>query len=400
MSVLPKTPLQVALLFDNATHFDAETPDWTTFATTLNTHLQGIASPFQILPGMSGGNLATLGNSHMHITLERMSQPLSMDGFGPVLAQPYYQKMRPELVEAVQEHQRAILIGVGLGSIPFPLDHPLITELGMADDLGGAQDQDTFERRLRITQAAALTAMQSLMPSVVHWGQSDQLILGAHFDTLARLDFPLPLYIHPGFHSSGRKYKGSYMTGVNAFGAAQLVGKHVEFSEDSQPMADSYASCLAYVAYARSLGRHLRDGETFSTGETDDKIAILNLPPTPQHPEGIIRLTRMGNGASVAAGKSRHSHKNVSPTPTPTGSPKRSMPSLFRLGMLIPFAFMAFFALSLSAKLPQLFLPIGGGLETQKIQKPGNGGNILFSPSRSLKPMDPKSTTERSQSLL
>ncbi|MEP2470015.1 MAG: hypothetical protein ABJH45_00375, partial [Paracoccaceae bacterium] len=292
MSALPKSPLQVALLFDNATLFDANAPDWDAFAKTLNTHLQGITAPFKVLPGMTNDTLATFGNNVLHVTLERMSQPLAMDGFAPVLSRPYYQKMHPELVEAVEEHQRAILVGVGLGSIPFPLDHPLIQELGMSDDLGGAQDQDMFERRLRVTQAAALTAMQPLMPSVVHWGQSDQLLFGAQFEPLAKQHFPLPLFVHPGFHSSGRKEKDSYMTGVNAYGACHLVGKHVEFSEDAQPMADSYASCLAYIAYARSLGHHLRDGETFSICEHGATISVLNLPPTAQHPQGVVRLVR------------------------------------------------------------------------------------------------------------
>ncbi|MEO9897141.1 MAG: hypothetical protein ABJF05_12240 [Paracoccaceae bacterium] len=405
MSALPKSPLQVALLFDNATHFDAATPDWSVFATSLNTHLQGITAPFQVLPGMTNGNLATLGNNVMHVTLERMTHPLGMDGFGPVLAQPYYQKMRPELIEAVQEHQRAILVGVGLGSIPFPLDHPLIQELGMSDDLGGAQDQDVFERRLRVTQAAALTAMQSLMPSVVHWGQSDQLLFGAQFEPLARQSFPLPLFVHPGFHSSGRKEKDSYLTGVNAFGASHLVGKHVEFSEDAQPMTDSYASCLAYIAYARSLGHHLRDGETFSMGEDGAKIAILNLPPSAHHPHGIVRLSRIDSNAHAVPRKTVRADKQAlkaaleGERPSQDTNPKLGL-SLLRFGTLLPFMVLAYVVFAMSAKVPQYFRPLSTGLEVEQIEDRPTRHNLLSPAPNDVNSDDLEQATQDSQSLL
>ncbi|MEO9820375.1 MAG: hypothetical protein ABJ370_16295 [Paracoccaceae bacterium] len=354
---------------------------------------------------MTNGNLATLGNNVMHVTLERMTHPLGMDGFGPVLAQPYYQKMRPELIEAVQEHQRAILVGVGLGSIPFPLDHPLIQELGMSDDLGGAQDQDVFERRLRVTQAAALTAMQSLMPSVVHWGQSDQLLFGAQFEPLARQSFPLPLFVHPGFHSSGRKEKDSYLTGVNAFGASHLVGKHVEFSEDAQPMTDSYASCLAYIAYARSLGHHLRDGETFSMGEDGAKIAILNLPPSAHHPHGIVRLSRIASNADAVPRKTVRADKQAlkaaleGERPSQDTNPKLGL-SLLRFGTLLPFMVLAYVVFAMSAKVPQYFRPLSTGLEVEQIEDRPTRHNLLSPAPNDVNSDDLEQATQDSQSLL
>ncbi|MEP3636005.1 MAG: hypothetical protein ABJN14_01930 [Paracoccaceae bacterium] len=401
MSALPKSPLQVALLFDNATLFDANAPDWDAFAKTLNTHLQGITAPFKVLPGMTNDTVATFGNNVLHVTLERMSQPLAMDGFAPVLSQPYYQKMHPELVEAVHEHQRAILVGVGLGRIPFPVDHPLIQELGMSDDLGGTQDQDMFERRLRVTQAAALTAMQPLMPSVVHWGQSDQLLFGAQFEPLAKQHFPLSLFVHPGFHSSGRKEKDSYLTGVNAFGACHIVGKHVEFSEDAQPMADSYASCLAYIAYARSLGHHLRDGETFSICEHGATISVLNLPPTAQHPQGVVRLVRMDTDGTPAPRNSAAAPNGPQNGQRPTGPGKPRFGSLLlRIGTLVPFMVLGYFVFTMSAKIPEHFMPVSTGLEVEQIDALPNGHNLATPATNGAIDEDLELSSRDSQSLL
>lgn len=297
MSHLPIQPLQAAMLFENAAQFSAQFPEWNDILNAINESLENRTAPFEIMPGATGNDMATLSNGDMHITLERMNKPLGYEGFAPVLSQPYYANMKPELITGVQKHRCAILVNVGLGSIPFPVEHEVISELGMTDQLTGGQNQEKFELRMLLTQIATLAFYQHFTPTVVHWGQSDQLFDGTTYQGLASIGFALPLYVHPGFGSSGKKIKRSYCTGVNAYGTRHLIGKHVQFIEHPQPMAKSYEQVLAFVAYCRNLGHIIEDGGTFSIGEDGDVIEVHHMAPTDVHPDGYIEL-RLRDGAT------------------------------------------------------------------------------------------------------
>lgn len=290
MSHLPVQPLQAALLFENTRQFDENFPDWQELCDAISRHLGDTSAPFHILPGATGAQMATLSNDDLHITLERMDAPLSVDGFRPVLARPFYAKMHPDLVAGVENHQRAVLINVGLGNIPFPMDHELVDSLDMLTSLVGEQTQARFERRLLVAQATAVALADAFMPAVVHWGQSDQLFAGPSFVELAGAGFNLPLYVHPGFASSGRKIDDSYCTGVDAYGTKHLIAKHVVFAEHPQNMMQSYQLVLAFVAYCRSLGRLLEDGETFGAEDGGPTVEVHHMPATDAHPDGYIEL--------------------------------------------------------------------------------------------------------------
>lgn len=310
MSDLPLQPLQAALLFENAAQFATQFPCWEDVVTDINAMPLGIgigadvrsAQPFRILPGATSDGLATLSNGDLHITIERLDGPLAVDGFAPVLAQPYYAKMKPDLVDGVNAHQCALLFNVGLGEIPMPIDHALFDRPGMLDAIGVSQDQEKFEQRLLLVQAATLAFYRHFTPSVVHWGQSDQLFAGNEYQAIASTGFALPLYVHPGFGTSGKKVKGSFCTGVNAYGAEHLIGRHVEFAEHPQAMAKSYELVLGFIAYCRNLGRLLDDGEVFSLGEDGDVIEVHHMEGTEQHPDGVIEL-RLREGASASGGR-------------------------------------------------------------------------------------------------
>lgn len=296
MSHLPIQPLQAAMLFENANQFASQFPAWDDIVAEINKDAKIASPPFRVMPGATNDAFATLSNDVMHITIQRMDGPLGLDGFAPVLAQPFYSKMKPELVEGVTTHTCAILFDVGLGAIPFPLDHDLVAGLGMTKELGGGQDQEKFELRMLLTQAATLAFYKHFTPTVVHWGQSDQLFDGNNFQSLASKGFSLSLYVHPGFHMSGKKIKGSFSCGIDAYGASHLIGKHVEFAEHHQPMADSYAQVLGFIAYCRSLGRILDDGETFSIGDDGAVVEVHHMGETEAHPEGVLQL-RLRDGA-------------------------------------------------------------------------------------------------------
>ena len=291
MSPLPVRPLQVALLFDNSRAFEIEFSDWNRLLDGINTYLEGKTAPFDFVAGATNGTAALLSNGTIHINLGLWFDPMPTASFAGPLDAPYYTKMRPELVQGVMEHRHAVLVEVGLGPVPIPQDYGDASVAMARVDVPQLQDQATFELRLIVAQMAALTICEAAMPSVVHWGQSDQLLDGPGFCKLAESGFCLPLYVYPGFSGSGRKEGESYCMAVDAYGAHHLIGAHVRFEEHPQAMAHSYHEVLAFIAYCRSIGRILEEHETFGS-ETGETIEVRHTGPSERHPWGEILLRK------------------------------------------------------------------------------------------------------------
>lgn len=302
----PLQPLQAALFFDNTAAFNAAFGNWPALLAQLNANLDGLTPAFRIMAGVKSATEALFSNDIFHISVSLRPEALGLDGFAGPLGAPYYTTLRPELVQGVQDHRHAVLVTVGLGAIPMPMDDPAIAALMQKAGIGLDQDQGKFEQRLRIAQTTALTLCDAAMPTVVHWGQSDQLFAGTTFVALAETGFCLPLYVHPGFSGSGAMVGDSYCTGVNAYGAHHLIGKHVTFEEHPQAMGRSYEQVLQFIAWCRDLGRVPGTGETLKCGP-DAVLEVHEIGPTPHHPCGEIRLRlRAGDPPRDAPGDAPH----------------------------------------------------------------------------------------------
>jgi hypothetical protein len=291
MSHLPLQTLQIALLYENHDQLVTGLSDWPALIGRLNGSLPGGTAPFELRAGATNDTHLMVSNETFHITVARVDRPLDLQGFAGPLAAPFYVRMRPDLVEGVQAHSCAALVNVGLGDVPVPLDDPGIAAMLQSVGVSPTQTQELFEERLAVTQAMGRAICALAMPSVVHWGQSDQLLDGTAFARLAAQPFSPILYVHPGFSGSGAKVGDSYCMGVDAYGTHHLIGRHVQFAEHPQDMARSYQEVLAFVLYCRSLGRVLGPGETFGTDD-GEMIEVHDLGPTERHPHGVIELRK------------------------------------------------------------------------------------------------------------
>ncbi len=275
-SHLPIAPLEAALLFEDSLPRPLLRLDPDQVLAPLNAALAGLCPPFRELAPATGLHF---GNDTLQIHIEAAPAPLDPTVFQAALSPPLLAAMQPDLVNAVAVHQAALHLQVSLAD-SFDLK---------------LQDQALFDLCLRVTKIALTCLTEFAMPRAVYWGQSEQLFEGTAFVDLARDDFPLPLFVQPGFFQMMRQRGTQNATGVRALGSAHLIGKHVEFSDDPQPMAKSYRACLQFVAHCRAAGRVLRDGECFLPDADGDRVTVLHLPPSSTHPEGTVRLTRLEN---------------------------------------------------------------------------------------------------------
>ncbi len=302
LSHLPLAPIQTALLFEAPDHATSIATRWDWVIAQLNTRLGALAGHFHPINVTPGSHFALIGNAQntLHTTVELMPEPLGLDGFGDVLNNTLYRSYHTDRIEAVTAHKAAILVGVGLGEVPFPADHPVIAQLGMTDEITGGQDQAKYELRLRIAQTLGAILCESQMPTIVHWTQSQQLLPGAAFVSLANADFSLPLYVDCNVFGTGEMEGGSQKVGINGSGSQFLLGAHVYFEEDPQPFMNSYKTVLGFVAYCRQIGRVLRDDETFD-GPNGETICV--------------RHTRTSDGLGPAISLCRKDRLSVTPVP-------------------------------------------------------------------------------------
>ncbi|WP_208353833.1 hypothetical protein [Pseudaestuariivita rosea] len=309
MSHLTQT-VQVVLVFDNASAFDQHFSDLSQIEPRLTQALQDFG-PWQSLQGYNTPNHLGLANDTQHITMQRFDEQMQLGGFADVLANPLITNGNPGLAKAVLEHQRAFLIEVGPGSVPgFAA---ALAQSGIADALGGmdtaemglSDDQAGYENRLLLAQSLTSAMIREMAPSAVHWVQSQQIFDAAAFNSLVAEGFSLPLYCGPFLYGGEQMPDGSVKVGIRALGSQNLLGKTVIFAPDVQDWSQSYMQVLAFIAYCRSIGRLLGDGETMASDAADATVVrVSHKNDIPQLPDGYIELSVDGrSNAEASSGK-------------------------------------------------------------------------------------------------
>ena len=219
---------------------------------------------------------------------------MPLSGFADVLANPLIANGQRNLLDAVTNHKRGLLVTVGAGAAPgmvkafvqSPLSDTLKGDLAPFDI-----SQSAYEERLLIGQIVGKILVGELMPTAVHWGQSQQLFDGSSFIKLADEGFCLPLYVGPFLYGGEKMFDGSVKAGVRGLGSQYLIDKMVIFRPNPEFWVESYKAILAFITYCRSIGRILGPDETMSWDDEGAKvIRIAHKNDIPQLPNGYIEL--------------------------------------------------------------------------------------------------------------
>ncbi|MDU8942470.1 hypothetical protein [Ovoidimarina sediminis] len=284
---------QIVLVYENAQVFDRQFADLSKIGGRLKTALAEFG-PWETLNGFNSTSSLGIASDSRNITLQRHDVKMALNGFADVLANPLIVNGKRALAKAIVEHQRAILIEVGTGKVPGFAQAS--AEAGILETLGdtgsaaiGLSDtQADHENRLLLAQAAAVAMIRELAPSAVHWVQSQQVFDAAGFANVAGEGFSLPLYCGPFLYGGEQLPDGSVKAGVRALGSQHLIGKMVVFAPHVQAWSQSYMQILGFVAYCRSIGRILENGETMALEEADATVVrVTHKNDVPQLPTGM-----------------------------------------------------------------------------------------------------------------
>ncbi len=295
--------IQVVLVFDNARAFGKQFKHLENMVSKLQDALHDHGD-WNLLKGYSTPNVLGIASHDTHVTIQRFDNPMPLPGFASVLGNPLITNSRPQVAKAIMQHKRAILIEVGPGSVPGFTQ--AFAAAGLGDDmmaqmdalLGGVTNRGSFEQRLLIAQAVGCAMVDQMMPSAVHWGQSDQAFDGSTFKRLASDGFNILLYVGPYPHDAKQLEDGAVQLGIRGLGSQALLGKMVICAPDTIDWAVNHQMMLGFITYCRSMGRLLGDNETFGSDIPDAPVyEVQHNNDIPQLPDGYILLTRRSEDA-------------------------------------------------------------------------------------------------------
>lgn len=248
---------EVTLFFDDLYRFTQGFPEWDNL-------LEGLQDGYDT--SFSKDAACLEGGTHK-ITVKRQATPLDLVQFDRVLDQYYHLVIDRNISHRVVSHSCAM-------SIRIEEKQPM-----------------SFRRKVLALQEIAGAFVERLSPQAVYWSQSEQLFTGQSFARLTRKGFDLALYVQPGYFRSGEFIDGHVTTGVDAYGAHDLIGMHVVFEEHPQLMIKSYAAVIAVVAFCHEHGVLPTDGETFRLANREPSFTVTHQPPTADAPAGTLRLS-------------------------------------------------------------------------------------------------------------
>jgi hypothetical protein len=163
--------------------------------------IEGMRSGAQFhLPEENPGRFYRLydGAQDLMVTFEYCDHPCNADLFRAALSSPFIGMATPDINERITRTHSHILLEVSRGTIGGVEDNPKIA--AMFEAIGrprAGASLGQFERRLSVLGLMARVALDHAMPLAVHGTQSDLLVSGEMFDTLAESnEAPGPLHIH------------------------------------------------------------------------------------------------------------------------------------------------------------------------------------------------------------
>lgn len=267
--------LQAALLFDRRIgDLEAMMRDFT--------RIEGMRSGAQFnLPEANPGCFYRLYHAaeELMVTFELIDRPCHPEAFRGALSSAFTGFATPDIRERIARTDCHILLEVSHGVFAGVEEDPQIAAMfetiGMAKP-GATQAQ--FARRLEVLALMARIVTEHTMPSAVHWTQSDMLLGGELFDSLAASgEVPGPLHIHP-FLFGPRPAEGeSALVGIRTFGARHWLGREVIIQPHILPWAANLDTILAFLRLATMPGGYvIPDGDTFGPEDRSLSYRVLH----------------------------------------------------------------------------------------------------------------------------
>jgi len=267
--------IQAALLFDRPiADLEAIMRDFT--------RIEGMRSGAQFnLPEVNPGRFYRLfeGTEELMVTFEYLDRPADAGLFRPALSSAFTGIATPDIRDRITRHGSHILLEVTHGVLGGVEENPEIASFfeTIGRERSGATKAQ-FERRLAVLALMARIATEHAMPLAVHWTQSDMLLRGEIFDSLAAPDeFPGPLHIHPFLYGPRAAPGDQALVGIRTFGVRHWLGREVIIQPHVLPWAANLETIFAFLRVATMPnGYVIPDGDTFGPEDRSLSYRVLH----------------------------------------------------------------------------------------------------------------------------
>lgn len=228
------------------------------------------------LPEFKPGTIYRLfGGQKMTVLFEYVNTPPKLEMFQQALNSTITGIVGPDIRERLVRCRSHILINVShgvLGNSP-----EMLAMLAQIDYPIEGHSLPEFTDRLEVLALAARVAGEEIEPLAVHWTQSNQLMPGAAFDTLAAMDTPSMLHVHPYLFGGGQDADGNHKAGIRTFGMRHFIGREVIVEPNILPWAANFETILALLRVATiQNGYIIPDGDTFGPEDRSLSYRVLH----------------------------------------------------------------------------------------------------------------------------
>lgn len=228
------------------------------------------------VPEFKPGTIYRLfGGQKMTVMFEYVNAAPKMEMFQQALNSTITGIVGPDIRERLIRCRSHILINVShgvLGNTP-----ELLAMLAQIDYPIEGHSLPEFTDRLEVLGLAARVAGESIEPLAVHWTQSNQLMPGAAFDTLAAMDTPSMLHIHPYLFGGGQDADGNHKAGIRTFGMRHFIGHEVIVEPNIIPWAANFETVLALLRVAIiQNGYIIPHNDTFGPEDRSQSYRVLH----------------------------------------------------------------------------------------------------------------------------
>jgi hypothetical protein len=257
--------------------------------------------PFNQSERVPGAFARFYGGDELMVTVEYIDGPPNHEIFAQALGSAITSQLCPDMPERLARARAMILINVNHGVFGQEIQDQfgaMFAEIGFPRQ-GATLPQ--FKQRLKVLANLSRLTADMTSPSVVHWTQSNQLFPGDKWDSLAGMDAPSFIHVHPFLFGPGDPVDGKYKLGIRTFGARHFIGHELLIEPHEIAWAANYDVVLTFLTVATlENGYIIPDGDTFGpedgslsyrvrhrAAEPDD-VPLIELTPLLHRGAGFV----------------------------------------------------------------------------------------------------------------
>lgn len=250
----------------------------------------GLAS--ELRGGLSDDYSISASAGGLHISVSQNPQPLGLERFATVLAQPITKIAIPDAEARVARHKANTFITISKGMhMPQSLLSAVNEYLpGLADKSNSFNDHEKIKVAVELAQRIAVALQRHISCTAIHWCMSDQLVTPEFLEAIGKGPTLTPLCVRPNLFSKSNRLGPGLPLGMVANGAQYLVGRPIVFNEAAVDLPWMLERVSNFIDMAHLRGSVTQDGASFGISN-DEVIKVAHVPRSRDYPFGTYTLT-------------------------------------------------------------------------------------------------------------